>query len=294
MPSGDDHARVESTVREGSLPALAITIDDLPWVGPLPTGWSILDGTERIMSALAAHDATATGFVNCGRVRDGAPVLRRWLDAGHSLGNHTEQHLSLNRADPDVWSADARRCDEVLRELTGEPALPFRYPYLHRGPTEDRYRAGRATLAALGSVIAPVSIDTGDWIIDDAYVAALRADDGARADTIATAFIEHVMRAVQHYQRVAEDRVGEDIAHILLLHANALVADQLDPLLARITDAGFTLVPLDVALRDTVYSMEDDYIGPEGLSWLYRIPPAAPELSAWDRAEADALRRLSR
>lgn len=40
--------------------------------------------------------------------------------------------------------------------------------------------------------------------------------------------------------------------------------------------------------------MEDDYVGSEGLSWLYRIPPAAPELSARDRAEADALRRLIR
>jgi len=54
--------------------ALAITIDDLPWVGPLPPGWDRLEGNRRIMAALAAHGAPAAGFVNCGRVSAGAPV----------------------------------------------------------------------------------------------------------------------------------------------------------------------------------------------------------------------------
>lgn len=288
------HERASPAPGAEALPALAITIDDLPWVGPLPPGLDRLEATARILAALEAHGAPATGFPNCARVQPGAPVLELWLEAGHELGNHTSRHLDLNTADPAAWSADARACDAFLRDLTGEPSLFFRYPYLHRGPTTERYRAGRETLDALGSRVAPVTINTGDWILDDAYVAALRAGDAARARAIADAYLDHVVRAAAHYREVAEARVGRDVPHVLLLHANALLADQLGALLGRLEAEGFRFLPLSVALEDPVYALEDAYIGPEGLSWLYRIPPPTPEAQAWDDAEGAALRRLIR
>ena len=274
--------------------ALAITVDDLPWVGPLPPGWSRIEGTRRILAALREHDAPATGFVNCGRVSAGATVLQMWMDAGHRLGNHTQQHLDLNYADPSSWAADAERCDQVLRDLTGAESLTFRYPYLHRGPTPERYEAGRRALTSLGTVVAPVTINTGDWILDDAYVAALRGSDEALAEAITSAYVDHVARAAGHYRNVARERVGRDVAHILLLHANALLADQLSRVLSRLEEEGFRFVPLETALRDPVYALEDDYIGPEGLSWLYRIAPATPSAQAWDTEEAARLREVIR
>lgn len=298
-PGGDDAAlpaagETEAPADADSGTPVAITIDDLPWVGPLPPGWSRMDGTVRILEALRRHDAPATGYVNCGRVAPGAPVLRRWLEAGHELGNHTAEHLDLNYADPAVWAADAERCHRFLRELTGADSLTFRYPYLHRGDTAERYRAGRDALDGLGATIVPVTINTGDWILDDAYVAARRAGDQTRARAIRDAYVAHVARAANHYREVAAERVGREIAHILLLHANALLADELDAVLARLRQEGFRFVSLGAALRDPVYALTDDYIGPEGLSWLYRIPPAIPSARAWDMAEAAALREIIR
>jgi peptidoglycan-N-acetylglucosamine deacetylase len=274
-----------------TLPAVAITVDDLPWVGPLPPGWDRMEGTRRILAALQAHGATAAGFVNCGRVQAGAPVLRQWLAAGHTLGNHTSGHLDLNRADPAEWAEDARDCDRFLQNLTGEDTLFFRYPYLHRGPTPERYEAGRATIDDLGSVAAPVTIDTGDWLLDDPYVAALRDGDQPLAGRIAEEYLDHVVRASRHYRRAAEERFERDVAHILLLHANALLADHLDALLDRLTEEGFRFMSLEEALRDPVYDLEDDYLGPRGLSWLYRIAPASPDAAAWDDQERARLRR---
>jgi peptidoglycan/xylan/chitin deacetylase (PgdA/CDA1 family) len=275
-------------------PAVAITVDDLPWVGPLPPGMTRLEATDSILAALAAHDAQATGFVNCDRVQSGAPVLRRWLEAGHRLGNHTSGHLDLNTADPAVWVADARACDVFLRDLTGEENLAFRYPYLHRGHTVERYQAGRDAIAAMGGIVAPITIETLDWIMDAAYVAALRRGDETRARAIADAYLDHVVAASRHYRAVAEERVGRDVAHILLLHANALLARYLHDLLHRLAREGFRFVPLEAALQDPVYRMPDDYLGRDGLSWLYRIPPADPGGIRWDRAEAERLRALTR
>lgn len=270
--------------------ALALTFDDLPWVGAVPPGESQVQPTGRILAALRRHDAPAIGFVDCARIGPGAQVLRLWLDAGQRLGNHTANHVDLNRAEPSAWAAAARSCDRDLRALTGDSTVYFRYPYLHRGRTPARFRAGKQTLAELGAPIAPVTIVTLDWLLAVPYTSALRAGNEARAREIGAAFIDHVARTAAHYREVAQKRVGRDIAHVLLLHANALVADYLDELLGRLSQDGFRFVPLEYALRDPVYALPDDYIGPEGLSWLYRFEPAAPELAAWDKEEEARLR----
>jgi peptidoglycan/xylan/chitin deacetylase (PgdA/CDA1 family) len=284
----------EPVSREPAAPALAITVDDLPWVGALPPGMTRLEATDAILAALDAHEVEATAYVNCDRVPAGAPVLRRWLEAGHQLGNHTSGHLDLNVADPAAWADDVRTCDAFLRELTGQASLTFRYPYLRRGHTPERYRTGRAVIDEVGSIIAPVTIDTGDWILVAAYVDALRAGDQTRVDTLVDAYLDHMVRAARHYREAANGRLSRDVRHILLVHANALLAHHLDTLLGRLAEEGFQFIPLELALQDPVYQLPDDYLGRDGLSWLYRIPPAMPGGAEWDRAEAMRLRGVAR
>lgn len=282
-------ARAEPSPPEAGVP-VAITIDDLPWVGVLPPGRDRQAATRRILEALEQHGAAATGFVNCGRVERDAPVLRLWLEAGMPLGNHTDHHLDLNSAPLDAWLRDARRCDTFLREVTGEPFLHFRYPYLHEGNTPERWETARRLLEELESPVAHVTIDTADWILAAAYGSAVRAGDEALAAEIGEAFLEHTLRAVRHYRSVAAERAGRQVSQVMLLHANALVSDYLDPLLDRLREEGIRFVSLEEALSDPVYQLPNDYIGPEGLSWLYRFEPAAPELAAWDDEENARLR----
>lgn len=270
---------------------LALTFDDLPWVGALPPGESRVQPTGRILAALRKHDASAVGFVDCARIDPGAQTLRLWLDDGQQLGNHTADHVDLNDAPIPAWIAAARECDAELRELTGDTVVYFRYPYLHRGPTRERFEAGKRTLAGLGAPIAPVTIVTLDWLLNVPYTHALDAEDDARVHEIGRAFVEHVLRATAHYRGIARERTGGEIAQVLLLHANALVADHLDTLLARLEEDDAYFITLSNALEDPVYSRPDDYIGPEGLSWLYRFEPAMPELAEWDREEEARLRR---
>jgi peptidoglycan-N-acetylglucosamine deacetylase len=269
---------------------VAVTIDDLPWVGALAPGESQAEATQRILRALNAHGAVATGFVNCGRVRPGAPILQAWLDAGMQLGNHTGQHLDLNRAPLERWLEDARSCDAFLRRETGAAWVPFRFPYLHEGPTTERWTAARRLLDELDSPPAHVTLQTADWVLAAAYGRAIRAGDAALATRIGEEFVEHVERVLDRYEAISQERVGRGIAHVLLLHANALVADHLPAALARLRERGVRFVRLDVALQDPVYALPNDYVGPEGISWLYRFAPAVPDEFAWDAAEERRLR----
>jgi peptidoglycan-N-acetylglucosamine deacetylase len=287
----DDAVRGE---REGVVPeppAMAITIDDLPWIGAVRPGETRLDALGRMIDAFVVRDVPAHGFVNCERAGSSAE-LRAWLDAGLEMGNHSAAHLDLNRAPLEQWLRDVRSCHYMVRDLAATAQIWFRYPFLHQGPTAGRQEAALALLRELDSPVAHVTIDNSDWILAVAYGAAISAGDSARAAAIGDAFIEHIVRATRHYQRVAADRVGRDVPHVLLLHANLLVADHIDTLLDRLqAELGFRFVSVAAAHRDPVYDLPDGYTGERGLSWLYRIAPAAPGLSAWDDQEASRLRQ---
>jgi peptidoglycan/xylan/chitin deacetylase (PgdA/CDA1 family) len=273
---------------------MAITIDDLPWIGPVRPGETREDALRRLILALTVREVPAMGFANCDRAAPGAPMLRMWLNAGLELGNHTAAHLDLNDAPLDRWLRDVRSCHEFLRDLTGASPIWFRYPFLHQGPDAERRSAALALLAELQSPIAHVTVDNSDWILAVAYSAAVTAGDSARAAAVAAAFVQHILDAVAHYSAVARQKVGRDVQHVLLLHANLLVADHVGTLLDRLDNAGFRFVSVGAAHHDAVFTQQDDYTGPGGLSWLYRVAPATPGQAAWDDAESDRLRRTWR
>ena len=269
---------------------IAITIDDVPWTGPRPPTRSVRADNQRLLSALKRRDVPVAGLVTCSSLRDGE-LLEPWLEAGATLGNHSYSHLDLNSTPLSRWLADVARCDSTLAAITGTRPVYFRYPYLHRGGTRHVRDSARSALLAQGRTIAPVSVDNSEWLLARPYVEAVAAGDSARISKIGQAYVDHILEAVAHFQAVARSRLGRDVDHILLLHANAPAADHLGSLLDRLAAEGFEFISLEEALRDPVYVRPDGYLGRKGLSWLYRFEPATPDLAEWDDAEAARLRR---
>src|SRR5882724_10925864 len=89
---------------------LLISVDDLPVAG----GGLHTDPGERelitrgLLGALAQHHVPAVGLVIWGNVRTGADrvLMRRWLAAGHELGNHSASHLDFTKTSADAYIAD--------------------------------------------------------------------------------------------------------------------------------------------------------------------------------------------
>lgn len=270
---------------------IVITIDDLPFVGGLGPDDTVPAANARILAALAKHRAPAVGFVVCERIRPEASVLRAWLAAGHTLGNHSTTHRAFDRLDRPTWTADVRGCRDRLQAIVGGPVPWFRYPFLQRGRTEAARDAGIAALKTLGHRPAPVTVDTSEWILVEPYVAALRRGDARTAQAIGDAYVRHVVSATRHFRAEARRQVDRAVPHILLLHANALAADHLDPLLTALTAEGLGFTTLDRAMADPIYARPDHYAGGIGLSWLYRIDPEHPagERWAWDNGQSRAL-----
>ena len=267
---------------------VAITIDDLPWVGTAPPGETELSGLERIAAVLRVHGAPATGFAICDRVGDGA-ALRLWAGWDFQLGNHGAAHRDLNRTPVADWLADVERCHTALQAQGSAYTARFRFPLLHQGADLAMREAARAGLEGLGLRAAPVTVDTSDWILARAYGRALERGDAPARAAIGHDLVRHVTDALEHADRVAQRKLGRRLPQVLLLHASALVADHLDALLLELRRRGARFVGLEEALRDPAYDRKDGYAGPRGLSWLYRMEPASPDDAAWDDAEAKAI-----
>ncbi|MGE0787775.1 MAG: polysaccharide deacetylase family protein [Sandaracinaceae bacterium] len=267
---------------------LAITIDDLPWVGGAwPRGDTTL-AVERILEAADAHGAPIAGFITCSRADAEPAALARWLAAPIELGNHSTAHRALDDLGLEAWREDIASCQRRIEEASGRNVPFFRYPFLQTGADRARRDAAFATLAAMGVTRAPVTVDTSDWALVAPYLGA--EGDAERRDAIGRAYVQHVVRSYRHYRALADQGGHPGAPQVLLLHANALAADHLGDVLAALSHEGARFVRLSEALADPLYAREDRYVGPIGLSWLYRIDERLADSAwAWDAAQLHAL-----
>ncbi|NIP77796.1 MAG: polysaccharide deacetylase family protein [Gemmatimonadetes bacterium] len=198
-------------------------------------------------------------------------LLRRWVDAGHRLGNHTFSHRDLNTVDLEWYTADIARNQAYLEPFLerGEPRW-FRPPLLHAGDTPTRRDGLREYLDRWGYRMAPVTLDNQEWIFADVYVRAKAAGDSAVARRVAAAYVPFMDSVAAFFEARSRAVLGREIPQVLLLHANELNADHLPALAGMLRARGYRFVPLAEALRDPAYAREDAYVGPRGLSWIHR------------------------
>ena len=134
-------ARAKTTGAPPPPTRVAITVDDLPRHGPVPPGVSRTEIHTALLEAFERHGVPdVRGFVIGGDVdsnEDHREALRRWLAAGHPLGNHTFSHPDLRKMSVEDYIADIDRNESVLARLTadhqGTSWRSFRYPYLQQG-----------------------------------------------------------------------------------------------------------------------------------------------------------------
>jgi CubicO group peptidase (beta-lactamase class C family)/peptidoglycan/xylan/chitin deacetylase (PgdA/CDA1 family) len=270
---------------------LAITLDDLPWVGPLHNGDSAQQALQRIAAVLRVHLAPATGFVVCDGALENEQPLLSWVAWGLTLGNHSAAHRDINRTPVDDWLADVARCDDYLKKFGSAYQPYFRFPMLHQGDTEAKKNRVESTLQEMGLRTAHITVDNSEWILARAYASALANNNADLRYAIGRDFIRHIVAAVEHADGVARRKTGRSVPHILLLHANTLVENNIDALLLELHAHNVEFISLEEALADPVYSRSDEFIGPKGLSWLYRMQPLSIEDVQWDDAEAAAIRQ---
>jgi peptidoglycan-N-acetylglucosamine deacetylase len=131
---------------------IALTFDD----GPKPRS------TPLILDTLRKHDLKATFFVLGRQAREHPNLLRRIVEEGHTLGNHTYDHADMSGLSP----------GQMRRELEGtqkavDDALGYHYPMvLMRPPYGSPYFEGQSALPVFRRVVRSEGLFPIIWTID--------------------------------------------------------------------------------------------------------------------------------
>ena len=131
--------------------AIYLTFDD----GPHP------EHTPELLGLLKKLCARATFFV-IGRECDRYPdIVRRIVDEGHAIGNHTYSHLDARRVSKRQYIEDIDRANDAIERVVGFAPRLFRPPY------------GRLSIATTGALalsdckVVLWSVDTRDYTATD-------------------------------------------------------------------------------------------------------------------------------
>ncbi len=95
-----------------------LTFDD----GPTP------EITDFVLECLAEYHAKATFFCIGKNAASHPTLLDRIKSEGHSIGNHTMNHLNAWSVDFDAYQADVEACEAVFQKQ-GIQSIGFRPPY---------------------------------------------------------------------------------------------------------------------------------------------------------------------
>jgi peptidoglycan/xylan/chitin deacetylase (PgdA/CDA1 family) len=242
-------------------PQVALTFDDLPSHGPLPSGVTRTDVAKRIIAALqSAHAPPTYGFINAKRMAE-APetleVLQLWRAAGFPLGNHGYSHMSLDTNSAEAFEHDIEGNEEVLQTLMGDNFWHWlRFPFLQEGDTVEKHKAIRDYLREHKYYVAEVTLNFDDYAYNEPYARCMARNDAQSLDWLKQSYLSRAAESLSQGQQMANTLYGRDIKHVMLLHIGAFEMIMLPKLLDLLQERGFQLVTLQEAESDPIYAID--------------------------------------
>ncbi len=138
----------------GSEHQVAITFDD----GPDPR-W-----TPKVLDILKAANVKATFFVVGVNAERYPSLVRRIVNEGHEIGNHTYYHPNLALCWPEHIRLELNATQLVIETITGRATTLFRPPYAaDTGPTGLSELAPLKIAEDLNYLVVLENIDPQDW-----------------------------------------------------------------------------------------------------------------------------------
>lgn len=237
--------------RTGDRPGLlALTFDD----GPDPR-W-----TPAILDILRQEDVPATFFI-IGKNGETYPdLVRRIVNEGHEIGNHTFTHPNLGEVPLSLTKLELTATQRLIESLTGRSTVLFRPPYFGDAEADKPQEVEPAFVAQqLGYLMVGVRIDPDDWQLP------------VTADQIVT---RTMSRAI--------DTNPETRGQVILLHDSggdrSATLEALPRLIHELKARGFRFVPVSELA---------------GLSRDQVMPPIPPSERVFTRADAVSFFLLS-
>lgn len=178
---------------------------------------------EEILNILETHQVRAAFFVTGKWVDEYPEDVKKILDAGHDLGNHSENYRQMSGITAEECRKEIMSVHEKVEKLTGYEMNLFRPPYGDYNNTVIK------TVYACGYYPVQWNLDSMDW-----------KNYGAE-DIIS---------------RITDSSALGNGAIILCRSGGKYTADALDEALAGLEKQGYAMVPLSELIYKEYYHMD--------------------------------------
>lgn len=175
--------------------------------------------TDEILDILDENGVKTTFFLAGYWVAKHPDYVRKIVERGHEIGNHSHDHPHMNQMTKEQIKADLSKNHEMLKQITGQDAFLFRPPF---GEYSDKVIEAAEEL---GYYTIQWSIDSLDW-----------------KEVSADFMVQRVMEKI------------EPGAIVLFHNAGKHTPQALRTLLPRLNAQGYDVVPIsELIYRDDYY-----------------------------------------
>lgn len=191
-------------------------------------------------------------FANPCKEKNSISQLKKYVDAGHLIANHTCSHPRLDDVGFSVYSKDAEKADWLLSSLLSGQRF-FRFPFLNESKDEKLRDQMRDWLKANNYRSGMVSVDNDDYIFSWAINKA--KDNKKKIDykKVEQLFLDHLLGAVDFYDDLAVKNLGHSPKHVILLHEVDATVMFIDSLVNELRKKGWKIISAKEAYQDKLY-----------------------------------------
>ena len=212
---------VSSTINGRELPIYCVDTNEKKVALSFDAAWGNED-TQKILDILEKHNVHVTFFMTGGWVENYPEDVKAILEAGHDLGNHSENHKNMSQLSNEEKEQELMKVHEKVKTLTGYDMFLFRPPY------GDYDNEVINTAAKCGYYSIQWDVDSLDW-----------KDYGA----------DSIIRTVCDHKHLGS-------GSIILCHNGAkYTAQALDTLLTNLKAQGYQIVPVSELIYRDGYHM---------------------------------------
>lgn len=231
---------------------IALSFDDAPrGNGAYFTG---AERTEALITSLESVNAPpVVFFVTTQGLKssEGRDRISKYAKAGHLIANHSDTHPFASQVGLEATILDIDSAEQKLAGYSNRRPW-FRFPYLDEGKTLDLRDGMRSALKERDLLNGYVTIDNFDWYLASQWRKAVRDEYNVDMEALKAAYIETLVDAVEFYDQLAIDAIGNAPPHVLLLHENDLAALFIDDLIKALRQQGWEIISPDEAYAHPV------------------------------------------
>ena len=216
------YVTVSSNVNGRELPIYCVQTDEKKAALSFDAAWGNED-TRQILDILKKHNIHVTFFMTGGWVEKFPDDVKAIYEAGHDLGNHSENHKNMSQLSDEEKTQELMKVHNKVKELTGVEMNLFRPPY---GDYDDA-----VILNATGNGYYTIQwdVDSLDW-----------KDYG----------VDSIIDTVLNHKNLGN-------GSIILCHNGAkYTKDALDAMITGLKEKGYEIVPVSELIYKEDYHMD--------------------------------------